>query len=81
MLEAFLQLKPRVDTIAALHSMKAAGVRLAYVSNFSEAMLAQNSRNAGIDDLFEHILSTDRVKAFKPDPRDVTMERFAQDIN
>jgi 2-haloacid dehalogenase len=27
------------------------------------------SQSAGILDLFEHILSTDRVKAYKPDPR------------
>jgi 2-haloacid dehalogenase len=34
-----------------------------------EKMLLTISRNAGIADWFEYYLTTDRVKAFKPDPR------------
>jgi 2-haloacid dehalogenase len=49
--------------------MRDAGIRLAYLSNFTQTMLNLNSQNAGIADLFEHTLSTDAVKAFKPDPR------------
>ena len=36
-----------------------------------------NSQNAGISDLFEHILSTDRVNAYKPDPRAYKMAEVA----
>ena len=49
--------------------MRQAGIRLAYVSNLTPKMLTVMSQSAGISDLFEHILSTDRVKAYKPDPR------------
>jgi 2-haloacid dehalogenase len=69
LMDSFLQLKPRSDSVAALNSMRQAGIRLAYVSNFTEKMLLTISRNAGIADWFEHYLTTDRVKAFKPDPR------------
>jgi 2-haloacid dehalogenase len=68
-MDAFLHLKPWPDSVEALNSMRQAGIRLAYVSNLTPKMLMVNSQSAGISDLFEHILSTDRVKAYKPDPR------------
>ena len=57
--------------------MREAGIRLAYVSNLTPKMLNTNSQNAGISDLFEHVLSTDRVKAFKTDPRAYQMAENA----
>ena len=45
-----------------------AGVRLAFLSNLSEAALRANIRNAGIEDYFEPPLSTDRVRRYKPAP-------------
>jgi 2-haloacid dehalogenase len=33
------------------------------------AMLEAGIRNSGLEGLFDHVLSTDRVGAFKPDPR------------
>jgi len=69
LMEAYLQLKPWPDSVAALKIMAAAGIRLAYVSNLTVAMLKTNSENAGIAELFEGVLSTDAVNAFKPDPR------------
>jgi 2-haloacid dehalogenase len=32
-------------------------------------MLDAGIKNAGLDGAFEHVLSTDRIKAYKPDPR------------
>jgi 2-haloacid dehalogenase len=32
-------------------------------------MLEAGIKNAGLDGLFEHLLNTDRVRAYKPDPR------------
>lgn len=49
--------------------MRDAGIRLAYLSNLTVPMLKANSEAAGILPLFEHLLSTDRVQAYKPDPR------------
>jgi 2-haloacid dehalogenase len=68
-MDAFLRVKPWPDSVEALKSMRQAGIRLAYVSNLTPNMLTVMGQSAGISDLFEHILSTDRVKAYKPDPR------------
>ena len=77
LMDAFLRLKPWPDSIAALKAMKAANVRLAYVSNMTPTMLRVLTENAGAADLFEHQLSTDAVKAFKPDPRAYQMAETA----
>jgi 2-haloacid dehalogenase len=52
-----------------LTALKQAGVRMAFLSDFSADMLDANVRSAGLDGLFGEHLSTDRVGAFKPDPR------------
>ena len=49
--------------------MKDAGLRLVFLSNMTSAMLAANVAHAGLDGLFERSLTTDAVKAYKPDPR------------
>jgi 2-haloacid dehalogenase len=77
LMDAFLQVKPWPDSVEALKSMRKAGIRLAYVSNLTPKMLNTMSQNAGIADLFEHVLSTDRVKAYKSDPRAYKMAEDA----
>jgi 2-haloacid dehalogenase len=69
LMDAFLQFKPWPDSVAALKAMRKAGLRLAPLSTFTEKMLITLCSNAGVADLFEHYLTTDRVRAFKPDPR------------
>ena len=73
LIEAFLQVKPWPDSATALTRMRNAGVRLAYLSNLTVPMLKANSEAAGILPLFEGFLSTDRVEAYKPDPRAYAM--------
>jgi 2-haloacid dehalogenase len=68
LMQAYLQLQPWPDSLAALHAMREAGIRLSFLSNFTPQMLAVNTGNAGAGSLFEHQLSTDAVNAFKPDP-------------
>jgi 2-haloacid dehalogenase len=80
-MDAFLNLKPWPDSIEALKSMRQAGIRLAYVSNLTPKILMTNSQSAGISDLFEHVLSTDRVKAYKPDPRAYQMAEVAFNLS
>ncbi len=77
LMDAWLHLKPWPDSLAALRSMHDAGVRLAYLSNFNPTILKSISEGAGIADLFEHQLSTDRVQAYKPDPRAYAMAETA----
>jgi 2-haloacid dehalogenase len=77
LMEAAFRFKPWPDSVAALKSMRDAGIRLAYVSNLTPEILARLSDAAGITDLFEHRLSTDLVRAFKPDPRAYQMAEKA----
>jgi 2-haloacid dehalogenase len=49
--------------------MHGIGLRLAFLSNFTPAMLATLTQYAGLEELFEPALSTDAVRAYKPDPR------------
>jgi 2-haloacid dehalogenase len=49
--------------------LKAAGVRIITIANFSPTMLRANADNAGITNLFNELLSTEVNNTFKPDPR------------
>jgi 2-haloacid dehalogenase len=69
LVDAYTELTPWPDSVTALHAMRRAGLRLASLANYSPAMIAALLRRAGIDDLFEHQISTDPARTFKPDPR------------
>ena len=44
-------------------------MRMASLSNFTKAMLDTAVKNSGLEGFFEAHLTTDRVGAYKPDPR------------
>ena len=67
-MNAYLTLQPWPDAPAALRTLRQGGVRLGFLSNFTPAMLDAALRRSGLGDLFEHVLSTDRARTFKPDP-------------
>jgi 2-haloacid dehalogenase len=69
LMQAYLDLKAWPDAPPALASLKSAGVRLAFLSNMTVKMLEDGIRNAKLGGLFEHVLSTDRIRSYKPDPR------------
>ena len=69
LMETFLELKVWPDVSRALAQLKARGVRMAFLANPTVAMLEAPMRNAGLEGLLEAPLSTDRVRAYKPDPR------------
>ncbi|PWV64477.1 haloacid dehalogenase type II [Plasticicumulans acidivorans] len=69
LMQGYRELRAWPDAAAALQRLRAAGVRLAFLSNFSVEMLDTAVHGSGLDGLFEPHLSTDRVQAFKPDPR------------
>lgn len=69
LMQSYLELKAWPEAPAALRTLKAAGLRLAFASNMTEKMLDAGIRNSGLDGVFDRVLSTDRVRAHKPDPR------------
>ena len=73
LMQSYLELKGWPDAAAALNGLKSMGPRMAFLSNFTVGMLDQAVKNSGLDGIFEDHLSTDRVKAFKPDPRAYAM--------
>lgn len=68
LLNAYLSLKPWTDSIEGLKKLKASGVKIITISNFSKIMLKSNADNAGITDLFDELLSTEINGTYKPDP-------------
>jgi 2-haloacid dehalogenase len=68
-MESYLGLKAWPEAADSLAKMKAAGLKLALLSNFTDKMLQAGLKNSGLAGTFDHVLSTDRAQAFKPDPR------------
>jgi 2-haloacid dehalogenase len=81
LMNAYLELRTWPDVPQALALLKAAGIRLAVLSNFSQRMLMANFKNSGLQSLFDHLLSTDRVGNFKPSPRAYQMAERALGIH
>src|SRR5581483_4159554 len=73
----YLELKAWPDAQMALESLRAAGIRLAFLSNFTTRMLDAALNNSGLRSLFEPHLSTDRVRAYKPHPKAYEMALHA----
>jgi len=73
LMNAWLELGAWPDVLPVLRAVKAAGIRMALLTNFTAAMQDANIRHAGLDSFFEARLTTDRVAAFKPDPRSYQM--------
>lgn len=69
LMNAYLKLGVWPEAAAELRSLKEAGIRMAFLSNFTARMLDAALGNAGLRDLFGEHLTTDRVQAYKPDPR------------
>jgi 2-haloacid dehalogenase len=69
LLESQLTLVPWPDAAQSVSALRAAGLRLALLSNMTAQMLEDGAERAGFRPQFECILSTDRVMAAKPDRR------------
>jgi len=69
LMQLYLALDVFPEVPEMLRRLKADGLRTAILSNGSPAMLASLVTHAGLDDLFDHVLSVETVGVFKPDPR------------
>lgn len=69
MLNAYLTMEPWPDSVAGLKKLRESGFKIITVANLSHDMLIANARHAGIEDLFDELLSTETNGTYKPDPR------------
>jgi 2-haloacid dehalogenase len=65
---AFDELPLRPEARPVLDGLRASGLTLGVLSNGSTAMLVQALGAAGLPDTFDHVLSVDAVRSYKPDP-------------
>jgi 2-haloacid dehalogenase len=73
----YLQLKPWPDVPPVLEMLRNRGLRLALLTNWTPAMMQACTQLAGLEKAFDFQLSTDRVRAYKPDPAAYRMGRDA----
>lgn len=69
LMQTWLELRAWPDAAPVLHRLKQAGMKLAFLSNFTAPMLDAAVTNSDLLGVFEPHLSTDLVRAYKPDPR------------
>jgi 2-haloacid dehalogenase len=69
LMNAYLKLALWPEVPAALKELRALGLRLAFLSNFTQPMLAANIKNTGLETFLDQVLSTDQANTYKPDPR------------
>ncbi len=69
LMDSYLAFKCWPDVPEGLDALRRAGLRTAFLSNLTEKIILAGLKNSGLEGRFDYILSADRVKAFKPDPR------------
>jgi 2-haloacid dehalogenase len=80
--ETISRLPAHPDVIPGLEKLRAAGFRLATLTNSTLAVAEAQIHNAGLRDYFDHILSAETVQRLKPAPEPYHMaaEAFNVDI-
>ena len=69
LLQAHFELKTWPDVMSVLTSLRGAGLPLVFLSNFTPGMLNACIKSAGLEGMFDDVLSTDSAQTYKPDPR------------
>jgi 2-haloacid dehalogenase len=69
LLDAYLHLTPWPDAADGLRRLRASGIRVITIANFSPWMLRLNAEHAGFVGLFDQLVSTAINRTYKPDPR------------
>ena len=73
-MRAYLALDPFPDVPAALDAL--GGLPCSILSNGTPTMLSSVVRHAGLENRFEHVLSVDELRTYKPSPM---VYRLAED--
>jgi 2-haloacid dehalogenase len=66
---AFTELEAWPDSAAVLEQLRARGMKLAPLANFSPRMIERLLTRAHLRDHFDALISTDQAQSYKPDPR------------
>jgi 2-haloacid dehalogenase len=69
LMQGYLALKAWPDVPDALAELRRSGMRLALLSNATLQILHAGMKGSGLNGIFHHVISTDRIRSFKPDPR------------
>ena len=72
-LGAMRRLPPHPEVPDALARLRSAGFSLATLTNSSEQMARAQLEHAGLVDLFDHVLSVEEVRRYKPAPEPYLM--------
>lgn len=68
LMDAYYNLGVWPDVLSALDALRHDGIRLAFLSNMTPEMLNAGIKNSRLEEYFEHVLSTDTVRTYKPAP-------------
>ncbi len=68
LMHLYLGLSAYPEVPETLRRLRAGGMKLAILSNGTPTMLASAVRNAGLDNLFDAVLSVEEVGVYKPHP-------------
>jgi 2-haloacid dehalogenase len=69
LMNAYLELSAYPDAGDMLRALKAMGLKVAILSNGTDAMLSAALQASGLSALLDACLSVDELKIYKPDPR------------
>ena len=69
LMSAYLQLQPWPDVLPSLKTLKDRGFKLAFLTNWTPQMIEQNVQAAGLHTFFDHLISTDSARTYKPSTR------------
>jgi 2-haloacid dehalogenase len=69
LMHGFLELRAWPDVAESLRILRRAGRKLALVSNATPRILTSALRNSGLETALDEVISTDRIRSYKPDPR------------
>jgi 2-haloacid dehalogenase len=69
LMHGFLELRAWPDVAAALRALRQSGKKLALLSNATPRILISALGNSGLETALDEMISTDRIRSYKPDPR------------